>query len=180
MMGVIIMKRILAVSVLLIPLLLHTVGARSQLNADSVPQQGIQLQRLTDTGDAYWPSWSPDGRQIAYFLAVERKAPMDDSRYGETAFVPVCNLWIMNADGSDARCLWDGRINRRWGRPLPPPSWSFDGSYICITNGGFTGSPIIISTADGRNVSDEQGFRGLKGLAVFSPGLPLIAHADVI
>ncbi len=175
----IIIRRLLAVPVILIPTLLLTVGGRNRSVADSVPRQEIQLQQLTDTGDAYWPSWSPDGRQIAYFLAVDRKTPMDDSRYGESAFVPVCDLWIMNADGSDARRLWDGRIHRRWGRPLPPPSWSFDGRYICITDGDFTSSPIIVSTTDGSDVAGNQGFEGLKGLAVFSPGLPFIAHADV-
>lgn len=167
-----------ASGILLLALLL-TAGAPNRPDAGPVTQQSFRVQQLTDTGDAYWPSWSPDGKQIAYFHAIDRKTPMDDSRYMDRAFVPVCNLWIMDADGSDARCLWNGRIHRRWGRPLPPPSWSFDGSYICITDGDFTGSPIIISTEEGRIVSNEQGFRDLKGLAVFSPGLPLIAHADV-
>jgi imidazolonepropionase-like amidohydrolase/Tol biopolymer transport system component len=62
--------------------------------------------------------WSPDGRRIAY---------ISDAGGGD-------NVWVMNADGSDARA-----VTKEDFRLLYTPTWSPDGQYIAARK-HFTGS----------------------------------------
>lgn len=61
-----------------------------------VSADGSEVRRLTDApGDENRPTWSPDGRKLAYMGSTK---PLDD------AF----DLYTINTDGSDPRRLTDG------------------------------------------------------------------------
>ena len=63
-----------------------------------VNQGGQRVRRLTRLAkDINDPAWSPDGRQLAFEIS-------DDRRDGG-------GLWVMKADGSDARRVAYGRIS---------------------------------------------------------------------
>jgi TolB protein len=72
----------------------------------TVQADGTGLQRITDGVD---PTWSPDGAQIAF------------TRWREPR-----GVWVVNADGSDARRIFDW-TETRW------PTWSPDGDEILFT-----------------------------------------------
>jgi Tol biopolymer transport system component len=83
-----------------------------------VHPDGSGLKRLTYTkgdvdtlGDDSWPTWSPDGKRIAF----------SSNRTGDG------ELWIMNADGSGQKRL--AGLTRRddWA-----PTWSPDGTRIAF------------------------------------------------
>jgi Tol biopolymer transport system component len=79
-----------------------------------VPIEGGEAQCLTqDTGAAlnFHPRISPDGRLIAFV----------SDRKGQN------NLWIMNADGSNARQVQNDREARAF-----EPAWTPDGQFIVI------------------------------------------------
>lgn len=85
-----------------------------------VQADGTGLTNLTnDPGDDTFAVWSPDGKQIAFI----------SDRSGQE------NLYVMNADGSNPRCLHDLEVSGR-------PAWSPDGKKIAL-------SPGVIINADG-------------------------------
>src|SRR5439155_7813530 len=93
----------------------------------SINADGTGLRRLTRARwPEFQPSWSPDGRFIAY-----RSEPNGSPE-----------LWIMNADGSGQH-----RLTRDGGFP----AWSPDGSMIAYATGGGTSgkSSIAVMNADG-------------------------------
>jgi Tol biopolymer transport system component len=93
----------------------------------SINADGTDLRRLTRSPwPEFDPSWSPDGRFIAY-----RSEPHE---YPE--------LWVMTPDGTGQhRLTWDGGF----------PDWSPDGSMIAYAPGGGPSgrSSIAIMNADG-------------------------------
>jgi dipeptidyl aminopeptidase/acylaminoacyl peptidase len=85
-----------------------------------------QIRRLTtETEGAAHPSWSPDGKHVAYVAAAGLgEASSENFR-----------LWIRSADGSDARCLTadlDRSVGQRPGGYLTPSpaAWTADGSAL--------------------------------------------------
>jgi TolB protein len=134
----------------------------------TIDADGTRLTRLTHRpGPDFDPSWSPNGRQIAY----------RSERRGEP------EIWVMNAEGKEQRRLTEG-LSPAWSpdgsliafsgraglsvirpdgtglRVLPHteggeyPSWSPDGSRI-VFNSNLTGEHVMyIAQADGSKVVD--------------------------
>ena len=94
---------------------------------------GGNPQRLTNNPHAdYHPSWSPDGKQIA-FASV---------RDGNT------DIYVMDADGGNQQRLTENRKNDF------SPSWSPDGKRIAFASdrkGDFLNYEIYVMDADGGN-----------------------------
>ncbi|GLI47758.1 hypothetical protein [Methanoculleus bourgensis] len=80
-------------------------------------------RQLTETGDARFPAWSPDGSEIAY------------TRMNQIS----SGIWAMKTDGSDSRVLTpssDYALN---------PIWRPDGKAIAYLNGKYLYSPRLSS-----------------------------------
>jgi Tol biopolymer transport system component len=67
---------------------------------------------------AYGPSWSPDGKQIAFIGSKGRGSPTAGSEY---------DLYLMNTDGSDVHALAKGFLH------AVGVSWSPDGRWIAFS-----------------------------------------------
>jgi hypothetical protein len=76
---------------------------------------GSGARRISGSGYAAVPSWSPDGRQIA-FVRAEPDRPK------------VWNLWVANADGAGLRRLTRHAVGQPWGG-----SWFPDGRRIAYS-----------------------------------------------
>jgi TolB protein len=97
----------------------------------AIDADGTGLTRLTHRpGPDFDPSWSPDGRRIAY----------RSERRGEP------EIWVMNADGTGQRRLAAGLS----------PAWSPDGSLIAFS--GRAGLSVMRPDGTGlRVLPDTQG-----------------------
>lgn len=99
----------------------------------TMPSSGGEPRRLTtDPANGMYPSWSPDGRKLAFM----------SWRHGRT------EIFTMNADGSDQKKL----MNVERGDAVDP-RWSPDGSTIAFVHlpDGMNGRAAIVCTvsADG-------------------------------
>ena len=144
---------------------------------------GSDEKRLTSAADASQPTWSPNGRKIAYLQFVGSKALMD--------------VWVMNADGSANHKL------RRIDKPLSyvqgsdgavVPRWSQDGKTILVGGSKFTkdkppkgysiaakgaviavptsgAAPRILFLTRGRSVTNPQFSPSGKLIAFVVPGV---------
>ena len=98
---------------------------------------GSGITRLTDleSGLALGPSWSPDGRRIAFTL-------LEDLSKGPSS------VYVMNADGSDMTRLTDGSANDGI------PFWSPDGRRIAFLSQRDETTPgIYVMNDDGSDVT---------------------------
>lgn len=73
---------------------------------------GLSKKQLTESGDNYDPSWSPDGKKITFI----------SNRTGSS------EVWIMNKDGSGQRRLTETKATR-----ASNPIWSSDGQRIMFS-----------------------------------------------
>jgi Tol biopolymer transport system component len=93
------------------------------INAD-----GSGLEKLTTDGNNDYPTYSPDGRKIAFI----------SDRTG------VEQVWVMNADGSNQTQLsHSGVVEDQL------PDWSPDGKRIAFAQGDFGAGRIWVMNADG-------------------------------
>jgi TolB protein len=102
------------------------INARSSVwvSPDLKPENAKQI--MPATGDTWGISWTPDGR-IVY--SSEQAGDIE--------------IWIMNADGSDARPLTTDKV------PKLVPTVSPDGRYIVYTSTGNGGQLIRIDISGG-------------------------------
>ena len=104
-------------------------GANTYLEIYTMNPDGTGVTRLTfhDTGIDYYPSWSPDGTQIAFTTSRTTNPPQ--------CYAFALEIWIMNADGSSPR----REINDCYGNANA--SWSADGEYLILQSD--RGSPNV-------------------------------------
>ena len=91
---------------------------------------GTGARRISGPGFASVPSWSPDGRRVA-FARAESSAPS------------VWNLWIADSDGSSLRRLTRHRVGQAWGG-----SWFPDGRRLAYS----VEDTLVILDLDSRDV----------------------------
>lgn len=103
--------------------------------------EGSDIQCVTKTrGDDRYPTWSPDGRQIAF----------TSNRDGNW------ELYKMNADGSDQMRLTDNDVQDSI------PAWSPDGQWIAFTTVRDKNNMIFKIRPDGSDLTQvtQTGHRG--------------------
>lgn len=90
------------------------------------------------------PVWSPDGSRIAFSGVTKQGSSGANWKY---------DIWVMNADGTDARPLTEGSL------ALGDPAWSPDGTAIAYTES--QAQRVMIMNADGSDPRPltEPGFR---------------------
>ncbi len=99
---------------------------------------GGNLRRLTNNPDGDWdPSWSPDGKRIAFMSG--RDGHVD----GHGA--PIPEIYVMDANGDNQKNLTNNPSADR------SPSWSPDGSRIAFMSDRDGGYDIYVMDADGSN-----------------------------
>jgi TolB protein len=104
------------------------------MNADGSRQRQLTAFGLRD--DVHNPSWSPDGRKIAFSGFVEGF----DEEFGDR------DIYVMSANGRNLSLLLGGLGEAA---EDDEPVWSPDGKQLAFTRGGFN---VFIANADGSGV----------------------------
>jgi TolB protein len=104
-------------------------GSDPDYNVYVMNADGTGATRLTTApGEDGWPSWSPDGRQIAFTTTRDdcRNSTADDC-LSSGDIGPFFDLYVMNADGSDQH-----RVTNKMAQFV---DWSPDGRYLVFSPG---------------------------------------------
>lgn len=100
-------------------------GERAVYVADA---SGRNVRRVTGEGFAAVPSWSPDGRQLAFVRA-------------EPSNANVWNLWALDLESGETRRLTSHKVGQPWGG-----AWFPDGRRIAYSHE----NRLIVKSLDGR------------------------------
>ena len=128
---------------------------------------GTGQTRLTDDPAAdSWPSWSPDGRRIAFISSRDDPDPDDDES--------VWEIYLMNADGSDqTRLTFDSAWHSL-------PRWSPDGRRIAFQSHQDSNWEIYVMIADGSGQTRVTNNSVVDGVPSWSPDSQRIAFHTTI
>jgi dipeptidyl aminopeptidase/acylaminoacyl peptidase len=150
-------------------------SARHAIDLFVMPARGGEFRQIpAPAGEKQLPSFSPDGRWIAYY-----------GREGESDWYRNLGLWVARLDGSaPPRNLTQGydvhasawTINDQGQPELMPPTWSNDGKrlFFPITRHG---SSLLMSIGlDGENLQQELGENGAVGSFSFDAGQRRMAY----
>jgi Tol biopolymer transport system component len=121
---------------------------KPSVNIYTVNIDGRELTRLTNEGSSGSPTWSPDGKQIAF----------SSKRESDRSF----KIWVMNVDGSNQRRLTDNATSSPAFGDNSAPAWSPDGKKILFSGySNFNGTrncgvlncaELLVMNADGSNI----------------------------
>ncbi|NOT08940.1 MAG: hypothetical protein HOP28_12145 [Gemmatimonadales bacterium] len=102
---------------------------------------GSNLRQISNSGNGYdtFPSLSPDGQRIVFRRLLQ-------ARTADSALLANSEIFIMNADGSNAKNLSRNGDFDGW------PSWSPDGRRIAFSSNRSDGFQIFVMNADGSGV----------------------------
>jgi dipeptidyl aminopeptidase/acylaminoacyl peptidase len=127
-----------------------------------MPSKGGEFRKIeTPIGYKYLPSFSPDGKWIAY-LGSE----------GEGISYKNASVWIVPADGSQPpanlteKCdlhASSSTINDIGSPEMMPPTWSRDGKRLHFNSVLHGSSKLTSIDASGKNLRDEIGEGGVVG-----------------
>jgi molecular chaperone DnaK len=92
------------------------------------PEEAVRQVTFGDAGPVNDPSWSPDGKTIAY-----THGPGNG----------ISDIWLIDADGRNARQLTDDPEREM------DPTWSPEGTWIGFVRGSLGAPKIVIIKADG-------------------------------
>jgi len=120
----------------------------------TVNPDGSAVTRLTATGGAINPAWSPDGRRIAFELRSAGNATID----------------LIDADGTHDTPLVHG---------FGPPAWSPDGSRIAFTSDRDGNLEIYVMNANGSGLTNLTQNTGLDHAPAWSPDGAHIAFGTI-
>ena len=124
------------------------------MDADGGNQQNL----TNDPNDDSSPSWSPDGKRIAF-------ESNRDGHFNMPGGLPAYEIYVMDADGKNTRRLTNNRKSD-WS-----PSWSPDGERIAFASdrkGDDVNYEIYVMDADGKNQQRLTNNRGDDGAPSWS------------
>ncbi|MGH7858845.1 MAG: TolB family protein, partial [Candidatus Binatia bacterium] len=108
--------------------------------SDDVYVMNLDGSQKTRLGPGLDPDWSPDGERIVYASGDTGVCSTPDTISSTTVEKPdPCEVWVMQADGSNKRRLAVGGS----------PTWSPDGRLIAYVGGPTGDAEIYVMNADG-------------------------------
>ncbi len=129
-------------------------GSIYLLDFDPIAGRPGKVVRLTDGGgDDNWPTWSPDGKKIAFMS--DRSGNWD--------------IWIINVDGSGLT-----QVTHHPGED-EFPDWSPDGKKIAFTSKRGGNRDIWVMNVDGSNPVNLTNMPGRDRYPMWSPDGKMIA-----
>jgi TolB protein len=105
-------------------------GSKGTLHISVVNVDGSGRRQLTRGNGEYEPNWSPVGNVIAYFAKQ--------------------GVWVMGADGSEARRITTGNLSAF------QPTWSPDGTQIAYVNEAPGHTEIFVVAAGGKRARPHR------------------------
>jgi len=116
------------------------------MNADGSEQKNLTNNPSTDGV----PSWSPDGKKIAFssnrnfeVIALNSNRKRGPSFRGSSVKKENSDIYVMNVDGTEKERLTNNSANNLY------PSWSPDGKKIVFQSSRDRNPEIYIMNADG-------------------------------
>jgi TolB protein len=129
---------------------------RFQISVMSLVDRKVAQLTHFQSGDALGPVWSPDDKQIAFYIF----------RYSNPSREP--ELYVMDADGGNVRKLADHASE---------PSWSPDGKSIAFTSAAGGKFDIAVIRIDGSNRKQLTQGTGENSAPAWSPDGSTIAFS---